>query len=93
MLRGHFLTKSRHYSTTVKAIRGDRRAFRLAETLERLGLTADTVAVVNTWDFTGAGYHDDAEQELAAGIAHRIRQDRQRKYDQENRNELKAADH
>ena len=90
--RGHFLTKSRHYSTTFKAIRGDRRAFRLAETLDRLGLTADTVAVVNTWDFTGAGYHDDAEQELAAGIAERIRHDRQRKYDQENRNELKTAD-
>jgi hypothetical protein len=90
--RGHFLTKSRHYSTTFKAIRGDRRAFRLAETLDRLGLNADTVAVVNTWDFTGAGYRDDAEQELAAGIAERIRHDRQRKYDQENRNELKTAD-
>ena len=90
--RGHFLTKSRQYSTTFKVIRGDRQAFRLAETLDRLGLNADTVAVVNTWDFTGAGYRDDAEQELAAGIAHRIRQDRQRKYDQENRNELKTAD-
>jgi hypothetical protein len=91
--RGHFLTKSRHYSTTFKVIRGDRQAFRLAETLDRLGLNADTIAVINVWDFTGAGYHDDAEQELAAGIAERIREDRQRKYDQENHNELKTADH
>ena len=46
--------------------------------------------MVNTWDFTG--YHDDAEQELAVGIAHRIRQDRQRKYDQEKSNELETAE-
>jgi hypothetical protein len=91
--RGHFLTKSQRYSTTFKVIRGDRQAFRLAETLDRLGLDADTVAVVNVWDFTGAGYHDDAEQELAAGIAERIREDRKHKYHQENHNELKTADH
>jgi hypothetical protein len=90
--RGHFLTKSRAYSTTFKTIRGDRRAFRLAETLDRLGLHSDTVLVVNDWQFDGAGYHDDAERELASGIAERIRTDRQRKYDQENRNELKTAD-
>jgi hypothetical protein len=82
--RGHFLTKSRHYSTTFKAIREDRRAYRLAETLDRLGLAADTVAVINDWQFTGAGYRNDAERELAAGIAERIRDDRQRKYEQEN---------
>ena len=45
--RGHFLTKSKHYSTTFKRIREDRRAFRAAETLERLGLAADEVIVVN----------------------------------------------
>ena len=87
--RGHFLTKSRAYSTTFKAIRGDRRAFRLAETLERLGLTdrADTVLVVNDWRFDGAGYRDDAERELAAGIAARIRDDRKHKYQKENHHE------
>jgi hypothetical protein len=90
--RGHFLTKSRAYSTTFKTIRGDRRAFRLAETLDRFGLDPGTVLVVNDWQFDGAGYHDDAERELACGIAERIRTDRQRKYDQENRNELKTAD-
>jgi hypothetical protein len=82
--RGHFLTKSRHYSTTFKAIRGDRRAFRLAETLDRLGLAPDSVIVVNDWAFDGAGYADDAERELAAAIATRIRDDRKHKYNQEN---------
>ncbi|WP_431876176.1 replication initiator [Amycolatopsis sacchari] len=82
--RGHFLTKSRRYSTTFKVIRGDRRAFRLAETLDRLGLEPETVLVVNDWTFQGAGYRDDAETELAAGIAARIRDDRKSKYCKEN---------
>ncbi|MTD53885.1 replication initiator [Amycolatopsis pithecellobii] len=82
--RGHFLTKSRRYSTTFTTIRGDRRAYRLAETLDRLGLEPDSVLVVNDWRFQGAGYRDDAERELAAGIAQRIRDDRKAKYDKEN---------
>jgi hypothetical protein len=63
--RGHFLTKSRRYSTTFRVIRGDRR-------------------VVNDWRFHGAGYRDDAERELAAGFAQRIRDDRKRTYHREN---------
>jgi hypothetical protein len=82
--RGHFLTKSRRYSTTFRVIRGDRRAFRLAETLDALGLDPDSVLVVNDWRFQGAGYRDDAERELAAGIAQRIRDNRKGKYDKEN---------
>ncbi len=91
--RGHFLTKSRAYSTTFKDIRGDRRRFRLEETLERLGLAdrADTVAVVNNWTFDGAGYSDDAERELAAAIARRIRDDRKHKYSKENNHGQQTA--
>ncbi|MBB3051145.1 hypothetical protein FHS23_002168 [Prauserella isguenensis] len=93
--RGHFLTKSQRYSTTFRVIRGDRRAYRHAQTLERLGLTerADTVAVVNDWRFDGTGYRDDAERELAAGIAERIRQDRKTKYSEEYHREQQAAQH
>ncbi|HVV09224.1 replication initiator [Amycolatopsis sp.] len=83
--RGHFLTKSRRYSTTFKVIRGDRAAYRLAETLEHLGLAPESVTVVNDWQFHGAGYRDDAERELAAGIAQRIRDDRKHRYSKENR--------
>ncbi|MGW9480557.1 replication initiator [Saccharomonospora azurea] len=82
--RGHFLTKSRAYSTTFKQIRADRRAFRLAEALDRLGLDPDTTVVVNDWAFTGSGYRNDAERELALGIAERLRTQRQQKYREEH---------
>jgi hypothetical protein len=84
--RGHFLTKSRAYSTTFKALRGDRQTHRLAERLTALGIPAedfDDIAVINDWEFTGTGYADDAERELAAAIADRTRQARLSRHRQE----------
>ena len=81
--RGHFLTKSKHYSTTFTRMREDRRAYRLTESLQRLEIT-EPVLVVNDWDFTGVGYRNDAERELAAGISERVRDTRTRKHEQEN---------
>lgn len=81
--RGHFLSKSKHYSTTFKSIRDERRDYRHAETLERLGLEPDSVLVINDWAYQGSGYDSDAERELAAALAVRIRDDRRRKYEQE----------
>ncbi|MGC7101597.1 replication initiator [Amycolatopsis lurida] len=83
--RGHFLTKSLLYSATFRVIRGDRRDYRRAETLDRLGLDSAGVTVVNNWWFEGSGYLTDAETELAAGIAERIRADRKARYSKENR--------
>lgn len=83
--RGHVLTKSRAYSTTFKQIREDRRAYRIAEALDRYGLDPDEVLVVNDWAFTGTGYRNDAERELALGIAERLRTQRQHEYRKENR--------
>jgi replication initiator protein RepSA len=82
--RGHFLTKSQRYSTTFKTIRGDRSEWRAHEALERLGVTEDTVTVVNSWQFTGIGYRDDAERALAHAIAER---------QQQNRNAKRRSDH
>lgn len=84
--RGHFLTKSQRYSTTFRAIRDTQQAHRLAERLDALGIDAEpgTVAVINDWEFTGAGYRDDAERELAAGIAERIRYQRKQQHEQEH---------
>jgi len=79
--RGHFLTKSKYYSTTFKAIRGERSAFRAEQVLEKLSVDPDAVIVVNHWDFTGIGYASDAEAELAHGIAERTRQQRKQKYE------------
>ncbi|TWP51327.1 replication initiation protein [Lentzea tibetensis] len=82
--RGHFLSKSQRYSTTFKQIRGERRTFRAAETLDRLGFDADAVTVVNDWAYAGSGYADDAERELALAIAEGRREQRQRTYAREN---------
>ncbi|MEJ2854889.1 MULTISPECIES: replication initiator [unclassified Saccharothrix] len=81
--RGHFLSKSQRYSTTFKAIREERRAFRTAELLDQLGHDSDSVLLVNDWTYTGSGYDSDAERELALAIAERTREQRQRKYEQE----------
>jgi hypothetical protein len=84
--RGHFLTKSRRYSTTFRAIRAERRTWRLADTLAQLGHDTDdpneipadlaTVTVINDWHLVGIGHRDDGEHELAAAIAERKRQHR-----------------
>ncbi|GAA3044552.1 replication initiator [Actinokineospora globicatena] len=81
--RGHFLTKSRRYSTTFKTIRGDRRAFRLHESLTAADLDPTTTLLIGTWDFLGAGHANDAERELAAAIADRLALQRASKYRQE----------
>ncbi|MGH3567054.1 MAG: replication initiator [Pseudonocardia sp.] len=71
--RGHFLTKSRHYSTTFTALRTARAEHRHRETLARYGITdTDGVTVVSNWHVTGFGYHTDAEREIAHAIAQRL---------------------
>ena len=84
--RGHFLTKSQRYSTTFRAIRGERRTWRLREDLAQLGretddpgthaVDLDSVVVVNDWMPVRFGHRDDAERELAAAIAERNRSTR-----------------
>ena len=81
--RGHFLTKSQRYSTTFRAIRAERRDWRLREELGQLGrdtwgedgtpLDLDTVTVINDWRLVGVGHRNYAEQELAMAIAERNR--------------------
>ena len=70
--RGHFLTKSRRYSTTFGALRSARAQHRLATELEQYGITDTTdVVVINNWTLIGIGYRSDAERELAEAIAAR----------------------
>jgi hypothetical protein len=65
--RGHFLTKSRRYSTTFGEIRRTRAEWRLDQEREALGIADGTaLQVVNDWDMTGLGYRNDAERQLAA---------------------------
>jgi hypothetical protein len=81
--RGHFLTKSHRYSTTFRALRRDRRVWRLTEDLAQLDRATDdpnnipidlnTVVVINDWWPVRYGHRDDAERELAHAIAERHR--------------------
>jgi hypothetical protein len=68
--RGHFLTKSQAYSTTLTALRGRRATHALAQRLDALGAEPDSVAVVNDWRFASAGL-SEAEREIAAAIHQR----------------------
>jgi hypothetical protein len=80
--RGHFLTKSQRYATTFRAIRGERRAWRLAQDLAELGADTDdppnpsTLVVINDWVPVHYGHRDHAERELALAIAERNRSHR-----------------
>ena len=84
--RGHFLTKSQRYSTTFRAIRGERRSWRVRHELDQLArdtwgeagdpIDLDSVTVINDWRLLGVGHNNHAERELAMAIAERIRQQR-----------------
>ena len=81
--RGHFASKSRRYSTTLGAIRGERRAFRrrqAAEHARQLGFDQvedDTTLVVARWEFAGLGYLTDGDAALALSAAVRARERRE----------------
>ncbi|MFC4949035.1 replication initiator [Pseudonocardia sp. GCM10023141] len=88
--RGHFLTKSRRYSTTFTSMRAERRTWRLREDLAQLGRDTrtpgdpgplvpdlDTITVINHWEPVHFGHHNHAERELAIAIAERNREQRQ----------------
>jgi hypothetical protein len=88
--RGHFLTKSLRYSTTFRAIRRERRTWRLVEALDQLGhnsngddlLPSDLAAitVINDWRLVGVGHRDGGERELALAVAERNRTCRRRPF-------------
>jgi hypothetical protein len=64
--RGHFLTKSRVYSTTFGALRGARRQWHLDN--EPAGTTAVTVSK-GTWGYTGKGWTTPGDEWLAETAA------------------------
>ncbi|MQM28702.1 replication initiator [Glycomyces albidus] len=80
--RGHFLSKSRAWSTTLGELRNIRARFRLAETLEALGVDEADVLVVNDWEAVAFGHDTDAEREYAQAIAETLLE---RKLNRDNR--------
>jgi hypothetical protein len=79
--RGHFASKSRRYSTTLGAIRGERRAYRQRQAAEHirelLPDEQDTTLVVSRWEFAGVGYLTAGDTVLALSAAARAREQRQ----------------
>ncbi|MEW2508144.1 replication initiator [Amycolatopsis sp. NPDC047767] len=68
--RGHFLTKSRRYSTTFGEIRRTRTEYRLDQERQDLGIAdGETLHAVGDWVMTGIGYRTEAERRLAAVFA------------------------
>ncbi|MFI0262937.1 replication initiator protein RepSA [Streptomyces sp. NPDC017056] len=77
--RGHFSTKSRHYSTTLGALRQTRADYRAAEQRAALGLPepdSDTTLVFAHWRYAGVG-HSLGEFVFAATIAEDLRINRE----------------
>ncbi|CAM5726668.1 hypothetical protein STENM223S_07028 [Streptomyces tendae] len=77
--RGHFSSKSRHYSTTLGALRQARADYRAAQDAGALGLDdrePETVLVLADWQYAGHG-HTPGESALAATIARDIRLNRE----------------
>jgi uncharacterized Zn-finger protein len=66
--RGHFLTKSRAYSTTFKRLHAEQRDWRTSQTFQALGIDPDDITVINDWHYAGPAYHTPAEHELAQAI-------------------------
>ncbi|MGW6456570.1 replication initiator [Streptomyces sp. NPDC055078] len=58
--RGHFSTKSRHYSTTLTALRLARAEYRAQQQREALGLGDRPTVTVGHWRFAGRGYSPEA---------------------------------
>jgi len=78
---GHFASKSRRYSTTLGAIRGERRVYRQRQAAEQIRELADdeqdTTLVVASWEFVGVGYLTAGDTALALSAAARARERRQ----------------
>jgi hypothetical protein len=75
--RGHFVTKSRGYSTTLGELRGTRAAWRAArdqaDDADANAEEEDSTAVLSSWEYLGCGYLNPGDVLLAAGVEASIR--------------------
>ena len=76
--RGHFASKSRRYSTTLGAIRAERRSYRQRQSAEDVRdlIDDDAAVVVSHWQFAGVGYLTAGDSVLALSAAARAREQR-----------------
>lgn len=92
--RGHFLAKSRRFSTTFAALRDARREWRVAANRQDVADTSpgteDEEGFVSEWTFGGMGYTNPADAWLAESIADEERLARRFAYE-ERQNDLQEA--
>ncbi|MFI9720882.1 replication initiator [Streptomyces sp. NPDC052396] len=72
--RGHFSTKSRRYSTTLGALRGIRRTWRIEQARAHAGTPApeeNTTLIFAHWTYLASGYRP-GEELIAAQVRHEI---------------------
>ncbi len=70
--RGHFVTKSRWYSTTLGELRQTRADYRAAQD-EQPAEDDDSTAVLASWTYIGSGYLNPGDVLLAAGVEASLR--------------------
>jgi hypothetical protein len=78
--RGHFVTKSRGFSTTFSELRGARARWR-ADRDEQLVDEDETTPVLAAWQYVGSGYLNPGDVLLAAGVEASIRVAREALHD------------
>jgi hypothetical protein len=71
--RGHFVTKSRGYSTNLGTLRADRAAYRAAQEQRDQDDDDETVPVLASWQYIGSGYLNPGDALLAAGVEASLR--------------------
>jgi hypothetical protein len=76
--RGHWLTKSRHWSTTFAALRQARHQWRLERDDNRngSGQPEDDLVRIGEWTYAGSGYQSEGDSWLAASAAKQHQQNR-----------------
>ncbi len=84
--RGHFLTKSRRFSTTFAALRDARREWRIAANGHQAPDTSpgtdDGAEIISEWTFVGMGYTTPGDAWLAESIAEEERLARRCAYEE-----------
>jgi hypothetical protein len=73
--RGHFVTKSRGYSTTLGQLRATRAAYRAQQDQAPDDAEADddSTEVLSVWQYLGSGYLNPGDVLLAAGVEASVR--------------------
>jgi hypothetical protein len=73
--RGHFVTKSRRYSTTLGELRAARANYRAQQ--DEPPNDADSTEVLSVWQYIGSGYLNPGDVLLAAGVEASLRAGRE----------------